>query len=417
MNKLHTAWLKKSFIFWGVLLLAAALSGCLASSGAGSLSVGPQISSRHTDAEGAKASSHLLKVDIVVPVFDPNISEDSNKLEKQGIYVELRRAEANRFALKMKSALEDQDSFGRVRVVPNSNATGDLYVKGKILTSNGEDVKIRITVADISGRQWFAKSFKHRVQKGFYKDIRNKGKDSYDPVFEEAAEYIVKKLSGRKAKELENWRRVAEIRFGASLSEETFSRYLKSQGKRVSLVAAPADDDPMLQRIKPIRVRDQLFIDGMQAHYTAFDQKMHKSYLVWQEQSMYEAKAAREARSKAIAQGIIGGLLLVAGAAAVLEGSDDALNQNTSEIVGGTVAAAAGAALLGASFQNSAAMKIHREALTELGQSIDIEIAPQVVEYENQTTKLVGTAAEQHRQWIAHLKKIYDLEATPDKAL
>ena len=76
-----------------------------------------------------------------------------------------------------------------------------------------------------------------------------------------------------------------------------------------------------------------------------------------------------------------------------------------------------GAIVLGQSFQTRAEMKVHREALAELGQSIDIEIAPQVVEYENQTAELVGDAAQQYKQWIAFLKKIYDLEVTPAKQL
>lgn len=392
------------------------LSGCATiGGGTNAPAVGPPLSSDY--GKTAAATSNLPKIDVVVPVFDPNIPADSDIGEKQGIYPELRRAESNRFALKMKTALEATNAFGAVRVVPNANVTGDLYVNGKIIQSNGEDVKIDIAVTDISGKPWFTKEFKHRVKTGFHSNIRNKGKDAYAPVFAEAAAYIVKQLTRRKPAELARLRLLSEVRFGSSLSEDTFTRYLKADRGRVTLTAVPADDDQKLLRIKPIRVRDQLFIDNMQTHYTDFDQKLESSYLVWQAQSLTEVKAARKTKRKSLGQGILGGLLVVAGVAAVIAGADDPYNQSTGDVVGGVIATTAGTVLLSKSFQNRAEMKVHREALAELGQSIDIEIAPQVVEYENQTAELVGDAAEQHQQWIAFLKKIYDLEATPEQQL
>ena len=407
-----------------LLLGAAVVSGCTTGggglTGGGATSVpgiGPQLSSDYGKTGTPSAADNVPKIDVVVPVFDPNIPENSDTWKKQGIYPELRRAEANRFALKMKSALEDTNAFGTVRVVPNPTATGDLYITGKIIQSNGEDVKINISATDISGREWFTKDFSHRVKESFHRNIRNKGEDPYQPVFEKAAVYIVKKLEKYDAEELAKLQQISEIRFGSSLSGETFARYLKVNSGRVDLAAVPADDDPMLRRIQPIRVRDQLFIDGMQTHYADFDQKLNSSYLVWQQQSLVEVKAARKARTKSITQGILGGLLLVAGVATALEGSDDPYNQSTSAVVGGTAAAVVGSAVLAQSFVNRAEMKVHREALEELGASIDIEVAPQVVEYENETARLVGDASEQYQQWVAFLKQIYDLESTPDKQL
>ena len=260
------------------------LSGCanlpaldsLGGTGDGNLpGVGPQLSSDFGKS-GNPETAHLPGIDVVVPVFDPNIPEDSDTWEKQGIYPELRRAESNRFALKMKHALEETDAFGTVRVVPNTEAVGDLYVVGKIITSNGEDVKINLRGTDISGKKWFGKDFAHRVKENFHADIRNKGKDPYAPVFADAAEYVVKQLKKRDADELARLQRIAEIRFGASLSADTFERYIKVRNGRVSLAAAPADGDPMMQRIKPIRVRHELFIDSLQTHYNDFDNQLER---------------------------------------------------------------------------------------------------------------------------------------------
>lgn len=415
------------------LAAALALAGCATTGGPAVVAtpdVGPVLSSEHgkdgaqqTGADSSAAGvteTPANALDVIVPVFDPGLPEDSDKWEKQRIYPELRHAESNRFALKMKSALQDTREFGSVRVAPNATATGDLYIIGTILQSNGEDVKINITATDISGKQWFSKDFSHRVKERFHSDLRNQGKDPYTPVFEEAADYIVKQLKKRDAAQLAQLRRLSEIRFGASLSEETFAPFLEkagSTGERVQLAAAPADGDPMLQRIRAIRVRDQLFLDRLQTHYGTFDAKLDKSYLVWQQQSIIEVKAARAAKRKALTKGILGGVLLVAGLATAQEATDDPHNQSTTGAVGGTIAAVGGGILLASAWGDRAEMKVHREALAELGQSINIEVAPQVVEFEEQTAELTGDAASQYAQWIAFLKKIYALEATPDKTL
>ena len=68
----------------------------------------------------------------MIPVFDPGIPENPDDYEKLGIWPELRRAEATKFALMMKAALQSTGAFGAVRVTPDKNSTGNLYVLGKI---------------------------------------------------------------------------------------------------------------------------------------------------------------------------------------------------------------------------------------------------------------------------------------------
>lgn len=170
-----------------------ALSGCVTPSGSGSgpsAGVGPQLSSLFGK-QDRSAEPNRPKLDVVIPVFDPGLPEDETKYDEEGVWPELRRAEANRFAVKMKEALEATGAFGAVRVTPDKTATGDLYVIGRIAKSNGEEIEIDIEVFDISGKKWMGESFDHEVAPEFHKNIRNKGKDPYDPVFAEAAKDIV----------------------------------------------------------------------------------------------------------------------------------------------------------------------------------------------------------------------------------
>ncbi len=404
------------------VLVAAAffLTGC-AAGGAGSsgLSVGPVTSSAYFKSKLKKASGgQKPKLDIIIPVFDPGLPKNPKDYKKEGIWPELRRAEAARFAYKMKLALDKTGAFGAVRVMPDKTATGDVYVIGKINESNGENVDINIRVYDISGKLWFNKSFNHKVTEEFYSNIRNKGKDPYDPVFTKAAKRIVEELDGRSAKNLAKIRALTDLRFGANFSEEAFSRYMKVQGGVMTLTGYPDKDDAMLRRVKAIRVRDQLFTDRMQPHYEQFGRKMDDSYAIWQKQSFNELKAARKARNKSIGNAVAGVALIgLAVLSAIVGANSNSYGGAAAGTTGAIVAGSVGAGLLGESSKMSEEAKFHRDALNELGKSIDGEMAPRVVRFEKSTKKLTGSAKEQFAQWRAFLKNIYEQEATPDVQL
>ena len=378
---------------------------------AGSI-VGPRTSSAVERAEALERAAAVRtkpRLDVIVPVFDPGLSEKAAMYAEPGVWPELRRAEANRFAHKLKLALEETGAFGAVRVTPDATAAGDLYVLGAIEESNGQSVAIDLEVRDSSNARWFGRSFEHTVVQGFYKNIRNKGTDAYDPVFARAAAYVVEQLDRQPDADLERLKLLTELRFGASLTEEAFTNHLEREADRYVLTSYPSTDDPMLRRTKDVRVRDQLFVDDLQDHYRAFNDKMDESYRVWQEHSLIEVEAQRKAKRKALLQGLAGAALVGLGIAA-LSTMPSSTAATTAGLAGGVV----GAIMIGKGFQTSKEAKVHRDALNELGESIDVELAPQVVEFDEQTEKLTGDAKEQFGQWRAFLKKIYEQERTPE---
>lgn len=407
--------MKKIVAVGYMALLALLLGGCMTTAGqlggfiqdkfSSSVDVGP--AAKPVDAKkGAGLSS--TRLDVIIPVFDPALPEDPDDYEKRGIWPELRRFEANRFALNMKSALEDTEVFGAVRMAPDRTATGDLYVLGTIKESNGEDVAVLIEVVDISGKRWYKKTYKHRVKDAFHKNLRNKGKDPYQPLFVEVAEDIVELLRKKSTAQLEQLRNLTDIRFAASFSPASFDSYLEHKGGIITLNGLPDNNDRMFTRTRGIRVRDQLFIDRLQTHYQTFNSRISESYAIWQKESLTEIKAARQASRKALGETIIGGILI---------GLSVALAANTSHdsvVDGAVVGVAGGAALVYKGFQTRKEMKVHRDALAELGESIHLEIAPQIIEFEDETVELTGNAEEQFAQWREFLRRIYEQEKTPD---
>ncbi len=395
----------------GLAAAAAVLAGCTAIG----TTTGPSVGPRSVPSAGAPDTAWRgVRLDVIVPVFDPGLPADPDDYEKEGVWPELRRTEANRFAVALKRALQDTRVFGDIRVSPDTGATGDLYVIGAIEKSDGQDVAIAVEAVDIGGRRWMRKRYRHRVKEHFWRDPRNAGLDPYRPVFDEAAADVAKLVARRSARELTELRRLAEVRFARSFSEDAFAEYVEERGGRARLAALPDPDDPMLARTRAIRVREGLFLDNMQTHYAAFAQRTDASYAAWQEHSLTEVKARNKARGRALAQGVVGAVLAVGGAYAAIKGGRD---YNPGQEVAGIAAAIAGGVLISKSFQSSSEGKVHAEALSELGESLDLEVAPQVVELEGATAELTGDASEQFRQWRLFLGRIHAEEQAVEKAL
>jgi len=406
------------YVICSVLLL----SGCVTNENGSSskqlaeIIIGPKFSSYFDPKRLAKIDPNKKKLEVIVPVFDPGLSEEAKKYKKEGVWPELRRAESNRFAYKLKTALEDTNAFGAVRVTPDNTATGDLYVLGKIVESNGEKIEIEIKVLDISGRHWFTRSFEHSVEPEYYKNIRNDGKDPYDPVFVDASNRIAIELESYKTERLETLTRVSDLRFGASFSSAAFSEHMAVDNGIIKLESFPSEDDPMLRRTRAIRVRDQLFVDGLQDEYRSFSDNMESSYLIWQEQSLLEIEAKQDAQLKAAGEAAMGIAAIALAVAAVVAGSDsnNSVGTSTSAATGGIIAGAAGISMLQKSFQTSDEVKVHRDTLSEVGESINVDLAPRVIAFEEKTIELTGDAKQQFSQWREFLQQIYAQEQTPD---
>ena len=403
-----------------LLIYSHVLVGCVTTGGQSNvIQAGPRASSSYNE-EAIEAVAVGPKLDVIIPVFDPGLTGNAESYEEQGIWPELRRAEANRFAYKMKEALDKSNAFGAVRVTPDETASGDLYVLGKIEASDGEEVKIKLNVVDISGKQWLNESFKHEVDDSFYKNIRNDGKDAYTPVFQEATDDIIAALKKRDATELDNLKDIADLRFGASFNDAAFEEYMTTESNYIKLVSKPSDDDPLLQRVMAVRVREQLFVDNLQQNYTSFSQNMDDSYLKWQEASFTEMQLRRDAQTEGTLKAL-GGILLIGLAIAAAVSSTNTSNPSvTRESTLATAAVAggvAGAWLLSGSFKSKEEAEFHQDAINELGESINLELAPRVVSFENETVELTGNIQEQFAQWREFLKRIYEQEATPNTAI
>ncbi len=396
------------YIIICLVTVIALISGCATTTGG--YAVGPRSESENKNS-GIPKEITSTQLSILVPIFEPNIPKNSDDYKRKGIWPELRRAEANRFSVKLRDALTDTGAFGAVRVSPDDTATAHLYVHGKILQSNGEDIHFSVSVMDIAGKRLLKKTYKHRVSEYAFNDPRKKGVDVYEPIFTKVAIDVVKLTKKLKTKYITQLNGIEEMRFAESFSPDYFSGYISSRYKATKLIGFPADNDPMLQRVRSLRVRDQMFIDNIQVDYDDFSQTMNADYSTWQKQAFYESKAAREAKSAANAQMFVGILAVAAGASA-------ASNSNSrGGYDRGLALATVGVASIASGVQKSKDSKAHMESLSEIGRSLNIQLAPKVIEMEDRTIELTGTASEQYTSWRGYLREIYLSEQTPETVL
>jgi hypothetical protein len=354
--------------------------------------------------------------DVAIAIFDPGLSDQSSYGEK-GVWPELRRAESMYMAVHLRDVLAKSESYGAVRVVPNLLSSSDVYISAQIIQSNGEDVAIKIKVIDSTGKTWISKKYSHRVKPITFNNPRNKNSkgvlllDPYEPIYQkinsDIAKYIKRNVKTKKADLINT---VTDIRYAQNFSPDAFTDILSKRNNSYKLNGKPDPDDPMMLRIKNIQYRDQMFIDNMQIHYNSFASDMSLSYKIWQEQSFAESKSAREAASAAFWQGVAGAVVLAATVSAAGD-SDSYEGARNTAIVGGAVAGS----LFNSSFKSSSEAKIHRDTLNEISESIDGSLSPSVIEMEDMTVTITGTADEQTAQWKEILIKIYNAETEKTK--
>ena len=402
--------------------------------------VGPALSQTIEQAEQEEkqaADAPTRTLDIVVPTFDAGLA--ATKVGDAPVWSELRRAEANLFAVELKNALERTEKFGAVRVTPDRSATAAIYVMGRIAESKGHKVEIDLAVADISGRDlvdeksgfsfgklkpkmhniFKTKSFSHDVDEKFFKNLRQKNKQPYQPIFDEVAAFVVELLETYDNKQVNELNKLTDMRFAASFSEDAFAEHMETKQGRVILSSLPSEDDSMYQKVRAIRVRDQLFVDQLQTDYEQFAAKIAPSYRLWQEQTLTEYQAQRQAKKdaakKALGAVLMLGLAVAAGSSAY-DDNYDAIG-DTMAATGMVAAGMISAELAAGAIKSAEEAKMHNELIKELGDSVEIDVAPKVVVFEEKEKELVGNAKEQFAQWRTFLKTIYELEKTPIKTL
>lgn len=388
--------LLKNFV--GLVLVAAFVSAC-ATHTVKSTSYTPIVRDSQNVPED-------LLLDVGVTVFDPGIDEIKRN-EEETTNHEIRIAESRYAPYLLSETLQRSGNWGIVRLMPNNASPMDVFVQGTILQSNGEAMSIRITVADSTGREWYTKVYSEVISQFSYDTTQRQQNDPFQVIYNTIANdllaYRNRNISEQQITEI---RTISEMLFAKRFSEDAFAEYLtKNRQGYYQITSLPAESDPLLDRIRDIRERDFMFIDTVQDYYATYVRQMRLPYDSWREQSYNETITLRELRASARRRFIAGTAAVIGGLAAATSSSGNYATQ-----AGGVVGVSAGAYLIKSGFDKRAEAKMHMEALEELGQSLENEVAPQVINLQDRTITLTGSVEEQYGQWREILADLYAAE-------
>ena len=348
----------------------------------------------------AVAEEQLL--DVAVVVFNPGLDDYD---EDDQVYPEVRKAEARFMPMLLSAAMQDSGAWGAVRVVPNDSQITDLMVRGEILHSNGEELQLAITATDSRGYVWLDKKYTGIASRYSYESTTRNTSDPFQTVYNTIANDLLQHLEELQPKDRGDVRVVSELAFARSFSPDAFDGYLeKTRSDRYEVKRLPAENDPMLARVREIRERDHLYVDTLQAYYTNFDAQMAGPYQEWRKNSYESVVALEQMQAESTRNLIIGGVAVLAGIAAATTGDSSASR------TAGQIGVIGGGYLLKSGMDKRNEAQIHAVELEELGRSLEAEVAPQNIELEDRTVTLSGNVDEQYAQWRALLADIYRAE-------
>ena len=341
-----------------------------------------------------------LYMDIGIMPLEPGIPEGEEALENSLIIPDVRRAEARYIAYQLKDTLELTGNWGAVRVIPQFTEAVDILITGKILDSNGEELKLQVTVADSTGQVWLSRTFTDTASKYSYEAPKE---DPFQDIYNDVANAILIYRQKLGEPELAIIKQVSNLRYAIRLSPEAFGRYLTESKGSVQIEQLPASNDQMLVRVNRIKEREYLFVDTLDDYYGNFFRDMKASYHEWRYATYDEAVAAKRLKKESMKR-LIGGAAVVA--AGVAASASKQSNTYASQAAGlGVVGGGIGLIKSGLSRRQRA--EVHENALKEISESLGAEITPYVLDIEGRTIELTGTADVQYEEWREILKQIY----------
>lgn len=348
----------------------------------------------------------LLNVGIMN--FELGIPEN-NDVEKTRIYPEVRKAEARYLPYHIKTTLQGTGFWGAVRVIPSKYAFSDVFISGLIEKSDGEYGQLLIKVEDITGTEWFEKSYFVQTGMTSYRKYRDKSQDPYQKMFNDFANDLQLYAMTLTSENIRRIHQITELKFFADMAPLAYSKHLMLDEERITTInRLPAQSDPMAIRLRSIRARDDLVIDMLNEHYANFYYGIAIPYENWRKISRRENINYRQGKRMARLRILIG-VVVIAGSVSMNTDSNSRYSRNSKRAIQ-HIGIREGLKSISAGWNQRQDAKMHLMTLHELSESFVAEAAPMSVSIDGKTRRLVGTAEVQYESWRKLLKEIYQTE-------
>ena len=345
-------------------------------------------------ADGLPEISEDLLPDVGIAVFEasPPVLDDDESAFRNA---EVLRAERNYLPYVLGKHLQASDKWGAVRVLTRPTAAMDVTVTGSIARSDGETLAFRAQAKDARGVVWFDNEYQASAGAGAY-DADAQDEEVFADAYVALAADMVESLNALTLDDLARIRRVTELAFARSMAPGAFAKHLaRTPDGGYELRRLPAEDDPMLGRVRDIRRREHLFIDSVNDYYDEFSVSIRETYGEWRREAYSARKAQRDLKQKADAHLLLGSSRIVAG-----------LAQMDSNLPGylGFAWITHGLALIRGAERSEGEIQERSEWLRNVGSLTEATLLPHTTELENRTS-LLQTGVDQR---LATLRSILD---------
>ena len=376
------------------LLAVASLLGACSTQTVKSTTVTPMV----TDTTPIPEDELL---DVAIGIMDPGLDDIPSNREEL-TFADVRIAETQYVSWQLAQTLQSNGNWGIVRVNPNDLSSSDVQLTGKIIQSDGEAMVVEITAKDSTGRHWFTREYEEVVSKFSYDPRMWRGDDPFQGLYNRVAnDLLAYRQRNLESEDLLTIRTVSRLQFARSFAPQAFDQYLETgRDGLLQLKRLPAANDPLLARVDAIRERDYLFVDALQDYYSTFVRQMAVPYTEFRRMSYEEVIKYDKLRAQARRN-------MILGAAAILGGIVAVQSDNAAVEYGAYGGLFGGGYLIKDAFDTRDEAQLHVEALAELGNSMQSEIAPKTIALEERVITLTGTVEEQYAQWREILADIY----------
>lgn len=333
----------------------------------------------------------LLDVGIVIFESQPDRITLLNAPDVgEGVFDELRQNEMQYLPFVLRNTLVESNHWGAVRVLPETDPSVDLVVHGAVLISDGLNLEVAITAYDSAGRQWlnkiyadeshttdFPESTRYTTASRFNPaDFTEPFQDLYDKINNDLVA-VRDSLSDTQLVDLSN---VSDMVYASDLSPETFEHTLtRNEEQLLTVTTLLAEEDPMMRRMAEMRLRHYAFIDSVDGYYEALFDDMQSLYLTWRHYSRDQSLESLVAEYE-IYQGSLYGDV----------GNFQTLSQR---------------------YDRYRWAKIYEFEFAGLASGFNNEIAPAILELNQNVHGLDGNMADQYAQWKRILRALFALES------
>ena len=287
--------------------------------------VGPRLDGLSPEeTQGIQDPSEILKprltmpsLRLAIPVLNPGIPESTQEQENEGIWPELRKAEAVRIAFKLKDWTTRYNQFDSIIVSADVSVSADLFLVARIVQSNSEEMSLAYRIVDARGAIWTDERIKtYRAEIGWHERYSKTDKDPFDPLYKKIAEEIYLELANKSELHVNQHKRnefvgprlsrLSELELVTITRDLAFARYvspeyhdsLRETGNRLSIQYVPEFTSESWLRIMSVMTREEDFVSVIEDYYENFVAKVESDYQTWQQDAFPIARKLRLEQDK-----------------------------------------------------------------------------------------------------------------------